>query len=165
MPGVGGAALMEENAVESARVLNAVNPTFIRIRSIIPAPGTPLFEMYRDGTWTCPTEEEKVKELRLFLENLDGITSTVMSDHIMNLLEDVEGVLPGCRDAMLRRIDAFFSMNADDRESFIVGRRTGRFRGLGDFTRDDEVERIKREIKRTYPSLDQGVLEILWNYI
>jgi len=27
-----------------------------------------------------------VREIRLFIENLDGITSAVASDHIMNLL-------------------------------------------------------------------------------
>jgi len=165
MPGVGGAELMRENALESAKVLSAINPTFIRIRSVIPAPGTPLFEMYREGTWTYPSEEDKVKELRLFIENLHDITSSVKSDHIMNLLEDVEGVFPDDKKVMLQRIDRFLAMDLDDRESFIVGRRMGRFHGASDYEKNEEVDRIKREIKRTYQSLDQGVLEMLWNYI
>ncbi len=115
MPGLGGAEHSEENAVESARVLSAVNPTFIRIRSTIPVPGTPLHDMMTAGSWTPLTEEEKVREIRLFIERLEGITSTVQSDHIMNLLEDVEGALPGDKAAMTGVIDRLLSMAPDDR--------------------------------------------------
>mgnify|MGYP002410816675 CR=1 FL=1 len=165
MPGVGGMEFLEENAAESAKVINAVNPTFIRIRSVIPSPGTPLFTLYREKKWTYPGDEDKVRELRLFIEQLHGITSAVKSDHIMNPLEDIEGNLPGDKEAMLSRIDAFFAMDPGDRESFIIGRRMGRFRGIDDYRRSEEIERIKRQIKGTYQSFDEGILEILWNYI
>ncbi|MBN2159467.1 MAG: radical SAM protein [Spirochaetes bacterium] len=165
MPGLGGRALSRENAMESARVLSAVNPTFIRLRSTIPVPGTPLYEMLLDKRWAPLTEEEKVLEIRLFLENLEGITSRVQSDHIMNLLEDVEGTLPGDRERMLDVIDGFLGMNQDDRESFIVGRRIGRYRYLSDYVPMQDVEMVKREIKNRYASLEDGMLEILAQYI
>ena len=97
MPGLGGRDLSAEHAVESAAVLAAVNPTFIRIRTTVPVPGTPLHRMMAEGRWAPLTEEEKVRELRDCLRRLDGITSTVQSDHMMNLLEDVAGRLPGDR--------------------------------------------------------------------
>ncbi len=165
MPGLGGNELTDENAVESAMVLNQVNPTFIRIRSTIPVPGTPLHDMMEEGRWTPLTEEEKVREIRLFIEKLEGITSTVQSDHIMNLLEDVEGTLPGDKERLLKVIDTFFKMGLDDRESFIVGRRIGRYRYLADYVQLFEVENIKREIIRQYGSVDRGILEILTNFI
>lgn len=165
MPGLGGKELTAENAAESAKVLSRVNPTFIRIRSTIPVPGTPLHDMMKEGAWTPLTEEEKVREIRLFLEKLEGITSTVQSDHIMNLLEDVEGTLPGDRDRMLGVIDEFLAMGPDDRESFIVGRRIGRYRYCSDYVQLSEVENIKREIIRQYGSIDRGILEILTNFI
>jgi hypothetical protein len=165
MPGVGGREYMIENAMESAKVLNAVNPTFIRIRSTIPAPGTPLHEMMMDNRWTPLTEEEKVKEIRLFIENLQGITSTVQSDHIMNLLEDIAGRLPGEQPNMLGLIDHFLSMGQDDRETFIVGRRMGRYRYLSDYVPIHDVEMLKREIKNRFGSIEGGMMEILSNYI
>ena len=64
MPGLGGRDLSAEHAVESAAVLNAVNPTFIRIRTTVPVPGTPLHRMMTEGRWAPLTEEEKVRELR-----------------------------------------------------------------------------------------------------
>ncbi len=165
MPGVGGAEYTTENAVESAKVVNAVNPTFIRIRSTIPAPGTPLHGMMAEGRWRPLTEQEKVGELRLFLEKLDGITSRVRSDHVMNLLEDIEGALPGDRERMLGTIDRFLGMDHDEQETFIVGRRIGRYRTLSDYAPSAEVEAIKREIKNRFGSLEVGLQEILSNFI
>lgn len=165
MPGLGGRALMEENARESAAVVNAVNPHFVRIRSVIPVPGTPLFDLMQEGRWTSPGEEEKVAEIRRFIELLDGVTAVVASDHIMNLLEDVEGTLPADRDRMLAAIDRFAALPTDTRESFIVGRRMGRYRSLDDFRIIPDVEQMKGTMKAHYPSLDAAVLEVLWNYI
>ena len=165
MPGVGGREYMTENAMESAKVLNAVNPTFIRIRSTVPSPGTPLYQMMMDKRWTPLTEEEKVKEIRLFIENLQGITSTVQSDHIMNLLEDIAGELPGEKANMLTLIDHFLGMGQDDRESFIVGRRIGRYRYLSDYVPMHDVEMLKREIKNRFGTIEGGMMEILSNYI
>ncbi|MBN1533708.1 MAG: radical SAM protein [Spirochaetes bacterium] len=165
MPGLGGVAFKEENAMESAKVVNEVNPTFIRIRSIIPVPGTPLFELYTEKKWAYPTEVEKVLELRRFIESLRCNGSILKSDHIMNLLEDVEGTLPGDREAMLDTIDRFMALENDRKESFILGRRMGIYRGFSDYRENPEVERIKRELKRSSPSFDEAILELLWNYI
>ena len=165
MPGVGGAEYSTENAVESARVMNAVNPTFIRLRSTIPVPGTPLSGMMAEGRWKPLTEQDTVREIRLFIEKLDGITSRVRSDHIMNLLEDIEGTLPGDRERMLGTIDRFLGMGRDEQESFIVGRRIGRYRTLADYAPSSEVEAIKREIRDRFGSLEDGMREILSNFI
>lgn len=165
MPGVGGKELSLENVTESAKVLNATNPTFIRIRSTVPKPGTPLYNMLLQKKWTPLTEEEKIGEIRAVIENLDNITSTVKSDHFMNLLEDVEGTLPDDKGAMLAVIQDFQRMSRDDKESFIVGRRLGRYRRVSDYAPLSEVEVLKREIKDRYASLDEGIREILTHYI
>jgi len=165
MPGSGGTEFSGENARESARVLSAINPTFIRLRSTIPVPGTPLHDLMLAGKWTPVPEEDKVREIRLFIENLDNITSVLKSDHIMNLIEDIEGSLPADRSFMTGVIDSFFNMDPGDRETYIVGRRTGRYRYLRDFRPDRETEILKQELKNKYGSLDAAILEILTNYI
>jgi len=165
MPGIGGAGLSDENARESAAVLNEVDPTFIRIRSAVPLPDTPLFELMTAGKWTPLSEEGKVSELRLFIASLEGIGSTVASDHIMNLLEEVGGKLPGDREKMIGVIDRFLGMETDDRESFIVGRRLGRYGGLSDLDGSADIEEVKIRLKRAYGSLDEGIMQLLRNYI
>ncbi|HSV96138.1 MAG TPA: radical SAM protein [Spirochaetota bacterium] len=165
MPGIGGAEHSRENAIQSARVLSAINPTFIRLRSTVPLPGTPLFDIMSRNEWTPLSEDDKVREIRLFIESLGDITSTVASDHMMNLLEDVEGTMPGDRTRILATIDRYLGMGEDERESFIIGRRLGIYRLLSDFMPDPQVEAVKRDLKQRFGSIDAAVLELLKNYI
>jgi radical SAM superfamily enzyme YgiQ (UPF0313 family) len=165
MPGLGGRDLSAEHAVESATVLNAINPTFIRIRTTVPVPGTPLYRMMTEGGWTPLTEEEKVRELRTCLERLEGITSTVRSDHVMNLLEDVEGTLPEDKQRMLEPIDQFLAMNPSDREAFVVGRRIGCCRFVSDYAPSAEVERVRRELIEQFGTTERGIMAIVANFV
>ena len=165
MPGLGGKELWEKNARDTARVVNAVNPTFIRIRSTVPLPGTPLGEAMASGEWSPLSEEGKVRELRLFVSELSGINGRLMSDHMMNLLEEVEGKLPDDREKMLEVMDRFFSMEEDIRERFIIGRRLGYFRTVGDFRDTDELRNLQNRLRTEFGSVDVGILEILKNYI
>ncbi len=165
MPGLGGTEYMEENAIQSAIVINNINPTFVRLRSTVPIPGTPLYAMMEQGTWTPLSEIKKVQEIRLFIEHCDGITSTLTSDHMMNLLEDVEGTFPNDKAKMLSTIDDFFSMSQEDQEKFIIGRRVGLYRYLNDYYPNFKIDQLYYSIKQQYGSVDKAVLEILKNYI
>jgi radical SAM superfamily enzyme YgiQ (UPF0313 family) len=165
MPGLGGRDLSAAHCAESAAVLSAVNPTFIRIRTTVPVPGTPLHRMMTQRRWTPMTEEEKVRELRDFLRRLDGITSTVQSDHMMNLLEDLAGRLPGDKQRMLELIDRFLNMNPSDREAFIVGRRIGRYRYVSDYVPSAEVEMVRRELIDRFGTTERGIMAIVANFV
>ena len=70
----------------------------------------------RAGDFTPQTPEGTVLELRRLLEELDGGTSAVACDHANNYV-NVEGRLPGDRDAMLGEIDRFLSLPESDREA------------------------------------------------
>jgi radical SAM superfamily enzyme YgiQ (UPF0313 family) len=165
MPGLGGRELSSRNAVETARVVSAINPTFIRIRSTVPLPGTHLFDLLTQQRWTPMTEDEKVREIREFISNLGDVTGTLMSDHMMNLIEDIEGRFPDDRGKMLSVIDAYLGMSDDDRESFIIGRRLGQIRHLSEYRRDDRIEEIKRELKARFSTIDAAVMEIVKNFL
>jgi len=132
MPGLGGRRLSREHALETARVLNAINPDFIRIRSLALPGGTGLREKWEQGEFERPSDEEMVEELRLFIEHLDGITSYVASDHILNLLEELEGQLPEDKQTLLSVIDQFLGLPSEERLLFQLGRRLGMFRNLSD---------------------------------
>ncbi len=132
MPGLGGRRLSREHALETARVLNAIDPDFIRIRSLALPGGTGLREKWEQGEFERPSDEEMVHELRLFIEHLDGIHSYLASDHILNLLEEVEGRLPEDKAALLAVIDRVLSRPGEERLLFQLGRRLGLFRNLSD---------------------------------
>lgn len=100
MPGLGGKKWSEKQALESACALNEINPAFIRLRSLSVRKDSPLFRLCQSGEFEPLTETEMVDEIGLFLENLN-CEAYVTSDHIWNILMDVEGQLPQDKDKML----------------------------------------------------------------
>jgi len=146
MPGLGGRALSEEHALETARVLNAVNARFIRVRSLAMPQGTALRALWESGKMERLTDEEIVREERRFLERLEGIRSTVVSDHILNLLEEVEGRLPEDKARMLAVIDRYLGLPPPERLLFQLGRRLGQFQRLDDL--NDPARRVQVEAVR-----------------
>ena len=67
MPGIGGLALSEEHAHETARVLNLIRPHFIRVRTFAMHPKSPMQRMVREGTFVPMNDEQTVAEIRLFV--------------------------------------------------------------------------------------------------
>ncbi len=146
MPGLGGRALWREHAVATARVLNRINPHFIRLRSLRVPRRAPLYAKLVAGEFELPSDDEVVEEIRVFLEHLEGITSTVASDHIMNLLEEVSGKLPEDRERMLAAIREYQALPEEERLVFRVGRRGGAFRAPSDLERDPATARKIRHL-------------------
>ena len=132
MPGLGGEAFSDLNAIETADAFNQINPDFIRLRSLGVPKETELYQDLRSGEFTKLGDKAVVKELQLFLEHLEGIESTIMSDHILNLLQEVEGKLPADKSKMLGVVDRFLSLDKHDQTLYMVGRRTGIFSKLDD---------------------------------
>jgi len=108
MLGIGGKERSIEHALHTAKVLNEINPDFIRLRTLIPMPGTPLYEEYRQGTFELLTPHEALLETRLLIENLD-VSSTLYSDHHSNYAY-VNGVLPVAKDEMLHIINHLLTL-------------------------------------------------------
>jgi radical SAM superfamily enzyme len=88
--GLGGRALWEEHALETAKVLNQINPDYIRIRTIIVKDGSTLKKRMKDGEYQLQSEEEYVLEHRLLIENLENIDSYYSNEHSMNLMLGVD---------------------------------------------------------------------------
>lgn len=139
MPGLGGQDLWKEHAVATAKVLNQINPHFIRIRSLRVPDRIPLFKLLKEGAFKMQTDDMIAEEIRLFILNLSGITSTVTSDHIMNLLEEVGGKLPDDRERMIEVIDKYRNMPDSERLIYRLGRRGGAYRSTDDVKRDPET--------------------------
>lgn len=124
MPGLGGKGLTIENALETADAINQINPDFIRMRTLALSPLAPLTAQFKSGHFDKMGEVDTAKELLLFLENLEGITSTVKSDHVLNLFPEVDGKLPDDREQMVRPIKDFLELGQYEQMLFCVGRRT-----------------------------------------
>jgi histone acetyltransferase (RNA polymerase elongator complex component) len=130
MPGLGGAAWSRQHALETARVLNAIDPHYIRLRTLHVPTHAALHQDLVHGRFQLLGDDQVVEEIRLLVESLDGIHSTLSSDHIMNLLEDVAGVFPEDRQRMLAVMDRYLALPAEERLLFRLGRRGGALRSL-----------------------------------
>jgi len=161
MPGIGGVDLSEENALETARVINAINPGFVRFRSLHVRRGTPLMEMVQSGTFDPPDEDSMVREIRLMVESLNGISSTLVSDHILNLLEEVEGTLPQDKERIVGVIDRYLNLPEEDRLLFQLGRRGGALRSLNDLSNPVVNARLRDAKRQIDKELPGGVPEYL----
>jgi molybdenum cofactor biosynthesis enzyme MoaA len=154
IPGIGGVDLSHEHVVETARVVNAINPAHLRFRTLYVRRGTALAEMVKKGEFVPPPEDAMVREIRTMIDLLDGINTTIVSDHILNLLEEIEGTLPQDKPRMLATIDKYLRMADEDRLLFQLGRRGGALRSLDDFA-DREVlaglMEAKKQIEREVP--------------
>ena len=136
MPGLGGQALWREHATATAEVLNQINPHFIRIRSLRVPDRVPLWEKMQIGEFKMQTDDMVAEEIKVFIETLTGITSVLASDHIMNLLEEVSGKLPGDKEKMLAVIRKYQDLPDHERLVYRIGRRGGAYRSTDDLKMD-----------------------------
>jgi radical SAM superfamily enzyme YgiQ (UPF0313 family) len=83
MPGLAGIELWRQHAEDTARVLTAINPHYIRSRPFVPSPRTPIYEDLDQGRLKVSSRHDRLEELRLTIEGLD-VTSRVCFDHMMN---------------------------------------------------------------------------------
>jgi radical SAM superfamily enzyme YgiQ (UPF0313 family) len=102
--GIGGEGKWEAHARGTAEVLNQIDPHFIRVRTFIPQPGSPLYEAMEEGRFRLATSETILKETKLLLEEL-RVTSQFLSDHISNLLP-LHGKLPEDKEKMIQMLEA-----------------------------------------------------------
>ena len=168
MPGLGGRKLSRENALETADAMNKINPDFIRIRTLAVPEEVELFEDVKAGRFTKMGDIEMAKELLLFLEHLNGITSTVKSDHILNLFQEVEGQLPDDKERITAPIKSFLSMDKQKQLIYIVGRRAGVFRYLDDINDPVRMRHAENAVKSyciTLNNVDDFIAEMMKKFI
>jgi hypothetical protein len=168
MPGLGGKKLSGEHASESANALNQINPDFIRLRTLAIPDSVGLFKDSNAGTFVPMGDRMVAEEILLFIESLKGITSTVKSDHILNLFQEVEGTLPKDKEKMTSVIKRFLSLEIEEQLLYQVGRRTGIFSRLDDLS-DPRLrryaERNYADLKVTPENIDRIVTEIMKRFI
>lgn len=166
--GLGGTELWREHALDTARVLNKINPDFIRVRTLAVPPGSPLYQKMKQGEFKPLADDEIIREEALFIDSLEDITSHFYSDHILNLLEEVSGKLPGDKQAMLEVINRYLAWPDSERERFRLGRRTGYYRFLNDIDNEslrNPVENIYRQLQKEELTVDEYIGQLMLRFI
>lgn len=163
MPGLGGRRLSRQHAADSASALVAIGPDFIRLRTTAVIPSTPLAELERRGEFAPLGEVELVEEIRHFLAGLGGLRTRLESDHLLNLLMELRGDLPGDRQRLLATCDEFLALPASVRNKFILARRLGWQVPLAQVDQvalDPELDRVMRQCEQEGTDPEQLFAEI-----
>lgn len=148
MPGLGGNEYSKENALETADALNQINPDFIRLRTLAVTNRSLLKKDYDEGIFTRTNDDTMVEELKYLIENLHGINSYIKSDHILNLIPEIEGKLPEDKEKILSKINWYLSLDDSDKIKFKVGRRIGLIHSNDDFYDEVKLDQIKEFIDK-----------------
>ena len=150
MPGVGGKALSEDHAIETARVINLVKPDYIRVRTFAVHPVSPIQKMVEEGSYLPLNDEEVVREIRLLLENLDEIPSLFRcGDFSLNLLMKVDGYLDKDKEKMFSEIDRYLGLPEDKKKAYSLIQRTyPGMHSLDVLDNEKLVNEIKCEIEK-----------------
>ncbi len=112
--GIGGNEHWQTHADGTAKVINAVNPDFVRLRTLSLVPDAPLFGNWKAGEFEAITPLNRLKETRRLVEQVTVSGCEFASDHVTNYLwtpggiiyHGVDGVLPGNKEWMLGILDA-----------------------------------------------------------
>jgi len=168
MPGLGGRAYSKIHALETADALNLINPDFIRLRTLAIPNSVALFDDWQAGRFEKCTDLMMAKEIFLFIQALNGITSIVKSDHILNLFETVEGTLPEDKEPMLDILRTFLAMEPERQCVYQVGRRLGFFSRISDMEsphRLKKAEKACRQFGVTWENVDDVIDELMKRFI
>jgi radical SAM superfamily enzyme YgiQ (UPF0313 family) len=107
MPGLGGRSASRQHALNTARVLNAIDPHYMRVRTLMLAPGTALRDEYERGEFEPLSRREVLEEIEQMVEALN-VTGRLCFDHMANppiFRQDWEGYkLPEEKEAVLALI-------------------------------------------------------------
>lgn len=114
--GLGGPELSERHARATAEVINAIDPPYLGVLTLIVEEGTPIAEDYRQGLLKLLNPLEVLKEIRVLVENLKTSHCVFRANHASNYLP-LRGILSQDKAALLAAID-----------SVIVGQDTRRLR-------------------------------------
>ena len=164
LTGIGGEDFWREHAIETADAMNQINPDFIRFRTLHIRDSLDLFENSQEFIWKRPTDLTITKEVQLFIEKLDNITSRIKSDHMYNLFQEIDGTLPLDKEMLIAVLQKFIAMRPQKQACFQLGKRLGHFLNISDMEipgRLDKVEDICSRAGITPENVDEKINDMI----
>lgn len=73
-----------EHAIQTGRVLTAIDPDYVGALTVMVVPNTPLFDLQEKDEWTLPDEFAMLEELAVMLAHTDMTAGMFMSNHASN---------------------------------------------------------------------------------
>ena len=105
-------------------------------------------------------EDEIITEIGDFISKLD-FTGELKSDHILNLLPELEGKFPKAKGACLDTIERYLGMPLRERLNYRLGRRAGLYEKLNDIYDATKYDKIDTAMRRVGADTAEKVDELI----
>ncbi|SHE97959.1 Radical SAM superfamily protein [Tissierella praeacuta DSM 18095] len=116
--GIGGQKDSYEHAVESAKIINEINPNYVGLLTLLVEENTPLYEDVKNGQFTLLTPKEVLLETKKMVENITVENCIFRSNHASNYVA-LKGTLPKDKDIILSQIEEGLKIaNLDEKDLF-----------------------------------------------
>ncbi len=102
--GIGGEELSEEHAIESAKLINQVQPDYVGLLTLIIEEEAPLYKDLESGKFKLLSPKDILLETRKMVENIELDRCIFRSNHASNYVS-LRGTLPQDKDLILKQID------------------------------------------------------------
>lgn len=103
LTGIGGKKRMKDNAINTAKLLNRIQPKYTGVLTYMPVPNTPLYVKIKRGEFEALNALENLLELKMLVENCEAKT-IFRCNHASNYLP-LKGNLPEDKHKILKTID------------------------------------------------------------
>jgi hypothetical protein len=117
--GIGGKNRTISHAEQTARVLNLIEPDFIRLRTFVPKINTPLLDEVQKGSFKMLGPHEVLQETVMLIKDL-CVSSYLTSDHYTNYI-NLEGPLPQKKVRILQEIHTALERDERSFRPFFIG--------------------------------------------
>ncbi|MCK5741648.1 MAG: radical SAM protein [Chlorobi bacterium] len=106
--GLGGKKYSEQHAINSAKLLNEIQPDFLSTLVLSFPYGEEHYKTKFEGDYQSMSTSELLAELKLFLEHTDLKSTVFRSDHASNYLI-LKGILGRSKQIMIEKLEAAIS--------------------------------------------------------
>ncbi len=117
--GIGGKERTKPHATNTAKVLNAIEPHFTRLRTFVPKVNTPLLEDVKRGSFEMLGPHEVLKEAAMLIRGIE-VSTCITSDHYTNYIK-LDGKMPDEKPRLLKTINEFLKRDENFFRPFFVG--------------------------------------------
>lgn len=115
--GLGGKEKSQLHAVESARVISAINPDYLGILTLMNAPGTEMHEKIANKEITLLNPKEVMVETRELIRNLEVENCVFRSNHASNYAP-LAATLGEEKEALLKTLDDIIGSDYSFKEEY-----------------------------------------------
>lgn len=102
--GIGGKDKWKENALESAKIINLINPDYVGLLTLMVEPNTKMNEQVKTGKFKLLNPEEVILETRELVKNIKVDNCIFRSNHASNYFS-LGGTFPEDKEKLIGIID------------------------------------------------------------